>query len=140
MLLLLALLACSDPQPSPVEELAPPVGSIGGEPILPFATVMGAVANEAVEAVIDGKMAEINACYQAAVEENPKLRGKVLLKFTIDKEGKVASSKVRSTSLRHKPTEDCIKDLVATTAFPALNSGRLAIVNYPFAFPQEEKP
>ena len=142
MLLLLTLLACSDPPPQAEREPSAEdlvVGSIGGEPILPFVTVMGAIANEAVEAAIDTRMDEINGCYQTAREQNPKLRGKVLLKFTIDAEGKVASSKIRSTSLRHDLTEKCIKDLVASMTFPKLQSGRLAIVNYPFAFPEEDK-
>ena len=158
MLLLVALLACANPPessdadqasdvvvaPNPdaasVDEAAPPAGSIGGEPILPQVIVMGGISTADVEAGVAEKMGAIAACYQAAVAGEPDLAGKVLIKFTIDQAGTVASTTVRSTSLRHPSTETCVTDHVAQARFPALQSGRLAIVHYPFVFPMEATP
>ena len=155
MLFLFALLACVNPTETPAPEVeseavlepndaapvaaedAPPVGSIGGEPILPQVIVMGGISTADVEAGIAQKMNDITDCYQSALAGDPGLAGKVLVKFTIDKAGAVASTVVRSTSLRHPAAEACLTDVVAQARFPALQSGRLAIVHYPFGFPME---
>ena len=123
------------PAPAPVEAPAKPAGSIGGEPILPKPVVVGGIDNHEVEEGIGKHMDAINACYQAARADSPKLRGKVLVKFTISKDGKVNGAETRSTSLRNEGAETCLNEAVAQATFPALESGKIAIVQYPFVFP-----
>jgi len=145
MLVALAILtACtadppaeSPPAPAPVTEPAPtkPAGSIGGEPILPKPVVVGGIENAAVEEVIGNHMASINACFEAERAKDPKLRGKVLVKFTIARDGTVSGSSTRSTSLRNETAEACVNSAVTKATFPALQGGKVAIVQYPFVFP-----
>ena len=160
MLLLFSVLACSDPvvppqaeltpeelTPDPVthpdvvaaaqEPTTPPIGSIGGEPILPDIVVVGGISAAKVEASMAEHTSDILGCQKAGLEQNPVMKGKVLVKFSIDKEGKVGSNRVVSTSLRHPATETCLTELVAQISFPALDRGRIAIVTYPFEFPME---
>ena len=147
MLLLLALLACGDAPPAPVPEQPPPeapaepepeapVGRIGGEPILPKPTVLGGISSDDVNTAIAARMEDINRCYTAQREKNPELAGKVLVKFVISKNGIVRDATTKSTSLRDETTEKCVNEQVAMAKFPTLQKGDMAVVHYPFEFPQ----
>ena len=145
MFTLLTLLACgtaeSPPDPPAAEAatspaaLLPPVGAIGGEPILPRPVVLGGISAEAVDSAIDARRDAIGACFQDGLAENPGLAGKVLVRFTIVRDGSVSKATIRSTSLRHAATEACLSAQVAEAQFPALEVGEAAIVTYPFVFP-----
>lgn len=140
---LLALTACAPaPSAEPVvsepstPEHASPAGRIGGEPILPDPVVVGGIDTQQVSDVIGTHIEAINDCFEAERTTKPELAGKVLVKFTISKDGSVANASTKSTSLRHEPTETCLTSLLAQATFPALSGGRLAVVHYPFVFPQ----
>ena len=140
--LLLALLACSSPPAEdsipasvPTTSAAAPMGSIGGEPILPSPMIIGGIDNAVVERSINDHMASINACFESSRADNPALAGKVLVKFNIGMDGSVANPSTRSTSLRHEATEACVNAAIAKVIFPPLERGRLAVVHYPFVFP-----
>ena len=147
VVLLSLLLACSSapptqesPAPAPVEPSSKAAGgSIGGEPILPTPVVIGGIANEVVEQGILSHMASINACYEAQLASNPKLAGKVLVKFQIGMDGSVANALTRSTSLRNQSAEACLIAELSKVVFPPLERGRLAIVHYPFSFPESSR-
>ena len=127
------------PKDAPEATSKPPAGKIGGDPILPKPVVVGGIANDAVEAGIAKQMDAINACWSDARTKDPKVKpGKVLVKFTIDKDGTVNAPKTQSTSVRHEATEDCVNQQVAKASFPPLAEGKLAIVRYPFVFPPPE--
>lgn len=150
---LLSLLACS-PEPSsatpvavlvepaageaaveiPANETAP-AGSITGEPILPTTIVLGALSSNVVEGVLSAAGNELNACYTAELEKNPGLAGKVLVRFTIGKDGKVTAARTKSTSLWHPPTEDCLNTKLLGLQFPIPGEGGTALVTHPFVFP-----
>jgi len=150
-LLMTALLACgSDPVPEAVDEptqpaeaapaipepAAPaPAGSIGGEPILPDVVVIGGISAKSVSDTIDAGMTGIAPCYTGQLAANADLAGKVLVRFIITGDGTVSRSRIKSTSLRHEPTETCVNDAVTKLVFPKLQSGKTAIVVYPFVFP-----
>lgn len=147
MLTLLLALACSEPPPPPAAEPPPappaqeaptPAGSIGGEPILPEVVVVGAISAQAVEAGVSAHQQAIDACWAPARQAG--LSGKVLLKFTIDAQGALSSMKVKSTSLRHEPTETCLVQAVSQARFEPLQSGRIAIVHYPLVLEPGGEP
>lgn len=144
------LLACSgDPEPvaasepaeappaeAPATEGARPAGTIGGAPILPDPVVVGALEASKVSAVIETHLAAIDACYTTEVAKHPELKGKVLVKFSIGTDGSVRHARTESTSLRHEPTEACLAEVVSKATFPAPESGKLAVVQFPFTFPR----
>ena len=147
MLALLLMLACGPaetPAPEPAEpeaparvvpeDEAPPPGKIAGEPILPTPVVVGAVSAESVNEGMKPHMTAIQDCYKAERMKAPDLRGKVLVKFTIDADGSVGRSAIKSTSLRHQATESCVNDVVANVTFAPLEGGGKAVVNYPLSF------
>ena len=114
---------------------ATPVGRIGGQPILPKPVVIGGIDNADVEAGVMARKAQIAQCFESQRARNPALSGKVLIKFSIDASGKVSRSATRSTSLRNDMVENCVNAEVVKAEFPKLQSGRFAIVQYPFVFP-----
>ncbi len=151
--MLLLLLACSSPEPPAAPEVPdaaeapaasaaapeppapPPAGAISGAPILPKPVVIGGISAEAVDEGIAARKDAIDACYTSGAAERPGLTGKVLVKFKIDKSGVPYDPEIKSTSLRHAPTEQCLSAAIAAASFPALERGGVAIVSYPFAFP-----
>ncbi len=146
MLLVLTWLACSseptpgpapeaEPPAQPLPEEAPPPGRIGGEPILPDPIVLGAIDPRVVDAAIARQRGAINRCYEDALPQAPGLAGQVLVKFTIAQDGSVSSASTKSTSLRNPAVEACLEAQIARARFPPLESGRLALVSYPFGFP-----
>lgn len=121
---------------APAEVVAPlPAGRIGGQPILPKPVVIGGIANADVEAGVMARKDQIVACFETQRAQDPTLSGKVLIKFSIDAEGKVSRAATRSTSLRNDVVENCVNAEVVKAVFPKLQSGRFAIVQYPFVFP-----
>lgn len=149
MVFLFVALACSGPppagaplpEPAPAELAPPPpapaaaAGTIGGEPILDHPVVLGAISTEAVEAAVAARREPIGRCYAEAAAANPRLRGKVLVKFAITPSGAVVDAVARSSSLRHPGVESCVVREVEATAFPPLAGGAKAIVHYTFVFP-----
>jgi TonB family protein len=136
------LIGCAGGEPTtnsaePVVEPSgtPPVGSIGGEPILPTAVVVGGVSNQAVEDSVEANHDAIAACYDGERLKKPGLAGKVLVRFIIDANGTVSSVATKSSSLRHPATEACLEGVIKAATFPELLRGKRAIVTYPFVFP-----
>lgn len=122
-LLALGLLACT-PEPSPAPEEGP-VGRIEGAPILDAPVILGGIDNAAVEGALD--LAAIRACGQ------PGEAGKVLVRFRLQREGKVVSVETRATTLRDPEAEACIHQRLKETVFPPLTRGDSAIVTWTFA-------
>ena len=119
-----------------------PGGIIGGIPILPNPIVLGAIDPKKIDSAIDQQRDAINSCYtqtakQARANKTAVPMGKVLVKFTIDKNGAVSKVGTKSTSLRHENTERCVNEVIAKAQFPSPEKGNKAIISYPFAFPPQ---
>ena len=78
--------------------------------------------------MIDGQQEAIAACGTAS------RAGRVLVQMSISADGVVRRATVKSTSLRHPATEQCLLDVLKGTSFPHLSSGNVARITYPFAF------
>ncbi len=132
-----ASLDVADAQPtaSAEPESAAAAGSIGGEPILPDPVVLGGISASAVDAGIASQLDAIHRCYQEELANHAGLAGKVLVRFTIARDGTVSKTAIKSSSLRHPPTETCLSARLSEARFPALERGSVAIITYPFIFP-----
>lgn len=138
-MLFLVVTACTTAPPVPPEPAVEPVpptatlGRIGGRPILREPVVIGAIDEADVKRGMDGLAPGFQGCWQQAAE--PDLKGKVLLKFSIDAAGAVDNVRTLSTSLRRPAIESCLRDAVAGAGFPGLKSGDRAIVTWPVELP-----
>jgi TonB family protein len=106
---------------------SPGVGS--GDPI-----VLGALDKSIIDRVVKQHLAEIRYCYQKELNKNPKLSGKVVIKFTIAADGTVSSAGVKSSSLNNSVVESCISGRFMRFRFPKPKGGGIVMVSYPFVF------
>ena len=100
---------------------------IGGTPILATPIVLGGISKDHINDVMKKNDNAIQNCH----EKNKKKKGKVLVKFSVNKDGTVNKPKTESTSLRDAVTEQCLNELIQGFTFNPLERGTKAIVRYP---------
>jgi pSer/pThr/pTyr-binding forkhead associated (FHA) protein len=106
---------------------APGVGT--GDPI-----ILGALDKSIIDRIVKQHLAKIRYCYQKELNKNPKLFGKIVVKFVIAKDGSVSTASTKSTTLRNPIVEKCINSRFMRMRFPAPKGGGIVIVSYPFVF------
>lgn len=94
----------------------------------------GSLSREEIEAVIRANLAKIKACYERNLQAKRGLAGRVMTRFTIQQNGRVSSSGILSSDLRHRPTENCIVAEIRRWKFPLPRGGGQVKVSYPFVF------
>jgi hypothetical protein len=105
------------------------ITAVGGDPI-----IMGALDRALIDEVVKRHMNQITYCYQKELKKNPKLGGKVKIKFVISKSGSVSKASVGSSSMKTKAVESCISSRFLRMKFPKPKGGGIVIVQYPFVF------
>lgn len=110
------------------------VGSAGSffQPVKSEALVEGGLDRNEIEAVILRHIGEIRYCYEQGLQTNPKLSGRVSMKFFIASSGMVSTANITNTSLHSKLVEGCITGRLKTWKFPNPRGGVVVKVNYPF--------
>lgn len=93
----------------------------------------GVLEKHEVELVLKKRMSLFMRCYQRELQRNPELRGTVVVRFVIDRDGSIRHSHLRATSLHNSVVEGCVVDEVDKTRFPR-PSGGTVVVSYPFNF------
>lgn len=96
--------------------------------------ILGALDKSLIDEVIKKKLPAIRYCYQKQLNQQPSLAGKVVMKFTIDKQGGVSSASVKSSTLRNPVVEACVRAQFLQMRFPPPRGGGIVIVSYPFVF------
>ncbi|MGZ3722469.1 MAG: AgmX/PglI C-terminal domain-containing protein [Bdellovibrionales bacterium] len=81
---------------------------------------------------------KIRACYQTALIVNPKLNGRVVLKWQISAAGKVDSIQMASSDLNLPSFETCIMAVLRATQFPTNPKKEPTRVLYPFVFKRSQ--
>jgi len=100
-----------------------------GEPLL-----IGALPASAIDEVIKRNMAQIRYCYQRRLLANPKLGGKITLRFTISGDGSVAAASVARATLQDDAVHSCLVGRFLKMRFPEPQGGGIVRVTYPFLF------
>ncbi|RKH36647.1 AgmX/PglI C-terminal domain-containing protein, partial [Corallococcus llansteffanensis] len=98
-----------------------------------ISSTQGTVDREAVAKVINSHLNEVHGCYERALLKDPGLAGKVVLEWSIGLNGRVASAKTKSSTLRNASVEACILSSLKGWQFPTPKGG-LVIITYPFLF------
>jgi outer membrane biosynthesis protein TonB len=104
------------------------ISAVGGDPI-----ILGALDRSLIDEVIKRSMSQIRYCYQRELTKNPALSGKIIIKFTIAKDGSVSSANTKSTTLNNAAVEQCVVGRFYRMQFPEPKGGGV-IVSYPFIF------
>jgi hypothetical protein len=106
---------------------APGVGR--GTPI-----ILGALDKSLIDRVVKSHLAQIRFCYERELNKNPKLFGKIVVKFVIAKNGSVSSASTKASTMKNPIVEQCLNKRFLRMRFPSPKGGGIVIVSYPFVF------
>ena len=98
-------------------------------------TSRGPLSSELVLRIIRSHRNEMKFCYELELSKNSSLQGLVLVQFIVQKNGRVVSSVVQSSTLGSMPAEQCLAGAIRRWKFPTYEEGLLA-VTVPFKFVQ----
>ncbi len=87
-----------------------------------------------IQKPIRAKLPAFRACYEKALEKDPKLEGRVSVTFVIGKSGRVREATATGLPL----VNACMENVMKTIVFPQSPSGNIT-VNYPFAFARDPR-
>lgn len=96
--------------------------------------VMGSLDRDMIRRPINRSRNQLRHCYERALLPQPGLRGRVVLRWTIDDTGAVAEVGIESSELGHPEMERCLVDVARTWRYPAVRHGGVIHVRYPLSF------
>ncbi|BDG08683.1 AgmX/PglI C-terminal domain-containing protein [Anaeromyxobacter paludicola] len=116
------------------------VGGLGkkGDRAVAIATddarVLGAVDAELVRKVIRDHASQIRYCYEQQLAVDPRLAGKVSVRWQIGPDGRASRLSVEGaeTTLKNGAVHDCMLSRIATWDFPKPKGGGIALIKYPW--------
>ena len=90
---------------------------------------MGDLSGTQIMVALEDALPKIETCYADALQDKPKLAGKLTLGFSIQKTGKVAGAKVSKSTVKNKSLESCAVDALDGQRFPKVK--KIATVTMP---------
>lgn len=106
-------------------------GVIPGNDVMVFSN---AIDRAQIDAVIRRNIARFRYCYQRQLTRHPDMSGKVVVKFSIARDGSVGLAETKASSLGNVETEECMNTVMRSLTFPEPRGGGVVIVSYPFLF------
>jgi hypothetical protein len=89
---------------------------------------------EEIRTVIRSHLHAVRSCYERRLGQNPALKGRISVIFTIAGDGSIQSSATQSSTMHDSAVEDCLNRAVCGWRFPEPTGGGYVIVSYPFNF------
>jgi|GEM_PF-4409519 len=146
---LLAVLEAMESRPEFASATSPPArfflvhGDVRKSP-LTFRTIrMGAtrvngrLPAEVIRKNVREKFGEYRKCYQAGLENDPELTGKIVVRFVIGRDGLVSNAAYADTSsMPDKAVSECVVSSFKKLKFPKPEGG-IVTVTYPITFAPE---
>jgi TonB family protein len=96
--------------------------------------VVGGLSKEVIFKVVKSHQREIQYCYEAELNANPDLAGKVAVVWTIGPDGGVTDANVTETSLAAERAEQCMLTRIRRWKFPEVPGGGIVTVTFPWVF------
>jgi FHA domain len=96
--------------------------------------ITGSIDRELIRRVVRSHLDQLKYCYEVQLTKNPKLSGKVAVKWVVTEQGTVSSSVVAQTTTGNNELDTCVAGRVLTWVFPKPKGGGVAVVTYPFIF------
>jgi len=90
-----------------------------------------------IQQLINSRQNSLMHCYADALADNPDLQGRVDMRFGIASDGHLSLVKVTGSTLRDKPTEDCLVASAREWRFPHTNRSGLMKFETDFSFVYE---
>ena len=95
--------------------------------------VQGSLDRSAIMKVINRNQAQLQRCYERELLKDPKLAGKIQLRWFITAQGVVIQVKLKSSTMKNAAVERCIMNAVKRWKFPRHSGAPVQIV-FPFIF------
>ena len=90
---------------------------------------------EIIQRIVRQNFNRLRLCYERGLSTNPKLAGKVVVRFVIDKTGAVSGVSLgKDTTLPDASVAACVVTSFATLSFPPPPAGGIVNVVYPLQF------
>ena len=98
------------------------------------ATVMGSIDKELIRKVIQEHASQIRYCYEQQLALNPRLQGKVAIKWIIQADGSATNPQVEgsATTLENAQVHECMMSRITSWQFPKPKGGGIAVITYPW--------
>jgi pSer/pThr/pTyr-binding forkhead associated (FHA) protein len=98
------------------------------------AVVMGSIDKELIRKVIQDHAAQIRYCYEQQLAVNPRLQGKVSIKWVINGDGSASNPQVdgSGTTLEDGKVHECMMARITSWQFPKPKGGGIAVITYPW--------
>lgn len=93
----------------------------------------GRLPKEQIRRVITRRRAAFRYCYEKRLQKAPTLEGKVVVSFTIQRNGSVAGARIASSTMKDAEVEACLLKATSRLRFPKPKGGTV-VVSYPFLF------
>ncbi|HLV61212.1 MAG TPA: AgmX/PglI C-terminal domain-containing protein, partial [Fredinandcohnia sp.] len=97
-------------------------------------SITGTIDRELIRRVIQANHGKFRYCYENELVRNPRLSGRIAVRFQIDAQGKVTFANVASTTMNNAAVENCVVARIRGLTFPMPQGGGVALVTYPFLF------
>jgi TonB family protein len=88
---------------------------------------------EALAVFVRSHKGAIQDCYEAELKKNPKLKGKIVMRFTITPDGTTDGVVVEENSLSGDEVASCASEVIQRWTFP-IRPREPVPVAYPFVF------
>jgi hypothetical protein len=98
------------------------------------AVVMGSIDKELIRKVIQEHASQIRYCYEQQLALNPRLQGKVSIKWIIQADGSATNPQVEggATTLENAQVHECMMSRITSWQFPKPKGGGIAVITYPW--------
>lgn len=91
----------------------------------------GVLDKDLIRRVVRAHIDEVRYCYNAGLEKDPDLAGKIVVGFEIGADGAVQSSEITESTLPDAEVGTCVAAAVKKWVFPKPQGGSVAVA-YPF--------
>jgi len=94
----------------------------------------GGLSREEIQRTVVVVMPDIKGCYEAALNRDPNLAGRITLKWVIAGDGTVTTILIEKTTFADPMVENCVIGILRRQRFPTPKGGGIVNVTYPFVF------
>ena len=94
---------------------------------------IGSLDPALIDEVVKRNLPAIRYCYSRQLQQHDGLGGKIVIRFTIARDGSVSASNVKSSTMGSPSVESCVNRRFMGMKFPSPKAG-IVVVSYPFVF------
>lgn len=92
------------------------------------------LTRDEIRLVVRAKLPQVRACFDAGLARAPDIGGRVVLRFTIQADGRADAITVEEDELGEPSVAECLCEQLRSWQFPRPRAGASITVAYPFVF------